>query len=182
MWHASLCVSTQNREATAAGGQRMAVNIIWIINNHGSAVKLFLWQHESSACTRHRDLLTFIFSTLWISSFFQKYYRYLRWAHIISTFYKPMGPSIRKYLVVVVADELQAQDLLSVPVLGLGLGAVWRGPRAGAARQQETQTVIRLLQVGGFVWCTYSICSTLFFASFRMIIHLFSLIRLFQVD
>ena len=59
-----------------------------------------------------------------------------------------MGPSIRKYLVVVVADELQAQDLLSVPVLGLGLGAVRRGPRAGAARQQETQTVIRLLQVG----------------------------------
>ena len=42
----------------------------------------------------------------------------------MSTFYKPMGPKIRKYLVVVVADELQAQDILSVPVLGLGLGAV----------------------------------------------------------
>ena len=53
-----------------------------------------------------------------------------------------------KSLVVVVADELQAEDLLAVPVLGLGLGAVRRGPRAGAARQQETQTVLRLLQVG----------------------------------
>ena len=42
----------------------------------------------------------------------------------MSTFYKPMGPTIRKYHVVVVADELQAQDLLAVPVLGLGLGAV----------------------------------------------------------
>ena len=63
------------------------------------------------------------------------------------------------YHVVVVADELQAQDLLAVPVLGLGLGAVWRGPRAGAARQQETQTVVRLLQVGFFIWCSI-VCSS----------------------